>query len=892
MQSLFSPLIKIYKALYLLAYDITGNYGLALILLSFFTFVVLYPFNKKAQQIQNKEHKIQAILAPQIEELKILYKGQEQYEKLQRLYHRYGYHPVYAVRSAIGFIFQIPFLTAAYYMLSGLEEIRGVSWGIISDLGASDQLLGGINLLPFVMTMVTVVYAFVMPKISRKERIQTVGIGIFFLFLLYSAPSALLIFWTCNLLWSLLDSVLSGKLHWAEKYFEENAAVFYVFLALTLTIGVFLPADIYIKNAEQLWFGFSVILKYFFTYILKYACILFLLYVILPHKKLKNIYLTLLFGVLCGVFLQSYVIGLNYGTFDGHEIQWKEYTFSGIINTLIWLGCVGGSFIVAYRTRFDGNKIRRFVKPISIGLIAVQCVVLFLNWTKNPVKENAGAGQETVAVLTTKNMFHISSKKNIIIFLLDAFDSSIFEEMMAKEPAIMEQLKDFTFYPDTTSVYGFTSYSLPQILTGEIYDGTTSFKEYFDNAWMNTPYYKSLGNNGFDIGMYTEGIYVHPKVNIMNLERGQIVFNTRAIKSFRNLVLFRSSPHYLKRRFYQYNPNEWISMLHNQKEAIYREDDKNFYEFLKKGLTYDDNTNCFRFYHLVGAHGPFTLDRNVEPVKKGAGNQYEQAVGALKIVLEYIGQMKRKGVFDQSTFVIMADHGYHNTVGRRTLLCIKYAGDHNKFIKVSNESVSFAHFLPMVFETSDNKKDKQDLSIEKRVFYYVDKKNLVEYKIVGNAKELESWKKGNVITAKSDTFYSLGTKVITNTMHRENEQFLFKGWDRTEDHAVWSLGSDAELQLRIKDYPKKDLEFQLCATTLLVDVPYRTVTIYANKKYITKLKMDNKNPVYTFKIPISVMNDELLNIHFFIDHYGVHPEIADSRDLGIFMQWFKIEAIP
>ena len=185
MQSIFSPLIKIYKALYLLAYDITGNYGISLILLSFFTFVVLYPFNKKAQQVQNKEHKIQAVLAPQIEELKKRYKGQEQYENLQWLYHRYGYHPVYAIRSALGFIFQIPFLTAAYYMLSGLAEIRGVSWGIIPDLGTPDHLLGGINLLPFVMTMVTVVYAFVMPKISQKERMQTVGIGVFFLVLLF-----------------------------------------------------------------------------------------------------------------------------------------------------------------------------------------------------------------------------------------------------------------------------------------------------------------------------------------------------------------------------------------------------------------------------------------------------------------------------------------------------------------------------------------------------------------------------------------------------------------------------------------------------------------------------------------------------------------------------------
>ena len=75
MQNIFDPLIKVYKALYLFAYDITGNFGLALVLLSFFTFVVLYPFNKKAQEIQNKEHKIQSILSPQIDDIKKQYSG-------------------------------------------------------------------------------------------------------------------------------------------------------------------------------------------------------------------------------------------------------------------------------------------------------------------------------------------------------------------------------------------------------------------------------------------------------------------------------------------------------------------------------------------------------------------------------------------------------------------------------------------------------------------------------------------------------------------------------------------------------------------------------------------------------------------------------------------------
>ena len=79
MLKLVSPFIIIYKALYLFIVSLTGNYGISLVLLSFITFLILLPFNKKAQQLQRKERKLQAILEPQIKAIKLNYSGQEQY---------------------------------------------------------------------------------------------------------------------------------------------------------------------------------------------------------------------------------------------------------------------------------------------------------------------------------------------------------------------------------------------------------------------------------------------------------------------------------------------------------------------------------------------------------------------------------------------------------------------------------------------------------------------------------------------------------------------------------------------------------------------------------------------------------------------------------------------
>ena len=86
--------------------------------------------------------------------------------------------------------------------------------------------------------------------------------------------------------------------------------------------------------------------------------------------------------------------------------------------------------------------------------------------------------QGKVGVLTTKNMYTLSSHDNIIVFLLDMFDASVFEDIQKMKPEAAKIFKDFTYYPDTTSSFGFTHFSLPEILTGKLYDPRERYPEY------------------------------------------------------------------------------------------------------------------------------------------------------------------------------------------------------------------------------------------------------------------------------------------------------------------------------------------------------------------------------------------------------------------------------
>ncbi|MBR1671792.1 MAG: YidC/Oxa1 family membrane protein insertase, partial [Fretibacterium sp.] len=194
---LFQPLVSIFQNIYLALVALTRNHlGLSLILLSVVMSVLLRPFMAWAARMQDKERKIQAILTPQIAEIRRDYRGAEQHAALSALYKRYGYNPLYALRSGMGLFIQLPFLMAAYAMLSSLEILRGQAFWGVADLSRPDGLLWGVNLLPLVMTGINVLATLTARNFSRRERAQAFVIAGLFLLLLYSAPSALLIYWT------------------------------------------------------------------------------------------------------------------------------------------------------------------------------------------------------------------------------------------------------------------------------------------------------------------------------------------------------------------------------------------------------------------------------------------------------------------------------------------------------------------------------------------------------------------------------------------------------------------------------------------------------------------------------------------------------------------------
>ncbi len=210
--TLFYPIEYVLQVILEISYGITNNYGVSLILLSVIVSSALLPIYALADSWREKEKAHQKRMSVDIQPIKKHYHGVERYYSIRAAYKVYKYSPLFSLRTACGFLIQIPFFFAAYHFLSRYTALSGVHFGIIQDLGTPDGILYGINLLPFVMTIINVTAGFFYIKEwNKNELLQLCGLSLFFLIVLYNSPAGLVLYWTMNNCFSLVKYIYINR---------------------------------------------------------------------------------------------------------------------------------------------------------------------------------------------------------------------------------------------------------------------------------------------------------------------------------------------------------------------------------------------------------------------------------------------------------------------------------------------------------------------------------------------------------------------------------------------------------------------------------------------------------------------------------------------------------
>ncbi len=179
------------------------NYGIAIILLTILVRLVFWPLTHKSTVGMKKMQEIQ----PLMKELQAKYKDNPQ-RLQQETFALYKTHKVNPMSSCLPMLIQIPVFIALFNVLRSAVELRYAPFLWIGDLSQPEGLgadswfpwFGGLNILPILMALTMGLQSALTPTTGDKnqQKMMVVFMPVMMLFMFYSFPAALSLYWTLS----------------------------------------------------------------------------------------------------------------------------------------------------------------------------------------------------------------------------------------------------------------------------------------------------------------------------------------------------------------------------------------------------------------------------------------------------------------------------------------------------------------------------------------------------------------------------------------------------------------------------------------------------------------------------------------------------------------------
>ena len=173
--------------------NLTGNYGIAIILFTIIIYMLFFPLKWRSTKSMKKAQKH----APRMKELQAKIKGLKSNDprlkelQMEQLRLMKEANPL---GGCLPLLIQMPFLIALYSAITISIDFRQASFLWMPDLSAADPL----RLLPILMAVSMVVLQLITPAPSAdplQRKMMAVILPVMMLYMLWSAPSGLLLYW-------------------------------------------------------------------------------------------------------------------------------------------------------------------------------------------------------------------------------------------------------------------------------------------------------------------------------------------------------------------------------------------------------------------------------------------------------------------------------------------------------------------------------------------------------------------------------------------------------------------------------------------------------------------------------------------------------------------------
>ncbi len=545
--------------------------------------------------------------------------------------------------------------------------------------------------------------------------------------------------------------------------------------SLPFTLFLYGPFDLLAQNRAE--FAFSL-----YDFIL--PCILLTLAVgallsaipLLLRGRAYSLYLAVLFWASVMLFVQGSYLNFGMSSLAGDGITEGASVTVTVINTLIWVLTLAATVICVLCLKPVRKKLRTAVSlGVAImlvmqatGIFAVSFGGVFDGKDRILGGENENASQK---MLTFDGLTTLSEDRNIVIFIVDRFDAKYYRDARDHYPEIMSSLEGFTSFENYTSLYCRTFPAVTSIVTGVENDFSTTRFDYFDRAYADSPSLNYLSEKGYEINLYTDGFYAYNSAssmqsyteNVSAYSDYQIKNRAALFGSMLALSAYRYFPFVLKGTVDSISSTTFSSLVEyksDQTQEKYNSDNRAVWQHISDAsFSLGESKKQLSVIHISGCHMPTTYDsawNDLGDNDWSVGNVMRQS---FSIIERYIAEMKRLGIYEDSTVMITGDHAAAMTDkrplegARVTAMLVKPAGVSAGQMLFSQAPVSQRDLWATVFDCEglDDAPsmggvsffDVPEDSTRERLYYFHlltdgDDEEIV-YKIVGDANSFSSW---------------------------------------------------------------------------------------------------------------------------------------------------------
>jgi hypothetical protein len=466
--------------------------------------------------------------------------------------------------------------------------------------------------------------------------------------------------------------------------------------AIAATIAIFRPLEVAVLNWDELGVGFGRLLG---LLALPFAALWLGVSVIAMASAtaISTRAVSLLAAVSIGLWLQGTFFVWDYGVFDGTPIDWSLNAGRGVGEALCWLALLA---IALVRPGFFARR-AAWVAAIAVGLQAVSLAgTLHLaaplgERELTPDESTADGRSEAEPIHAAFTRF--SQTRNVLVFVLDTFQSDFFSELLQAPTFAAGVPRGFSYYRNAISPYSGTARSLPSILTSRTPD------RHRGKGWMARQMEGSLPAQLVGRGWQAE--LLSPTPHYLSCNRAQSGYRCTSQVAFLaslesgdgsaagrtqedredartvfRAAVFRLTPHFLKPLVYRggvwrlRDPWGEDTVLAAADPRIAEETrrDLAILDALTRKAQVDGAAPSFKFIHLFGIHHPSSVGgdcawnheevpTSVEGVFRSAYWRRELAVGASGCIVGRVFDLLRRlddlGVYDDSLIFIVGDHG-------------------------------------------------------------------------------------------------------------------------------------------------------------------------------------------------------------------------------------------